>query len=131
MLAGFRQHPLFERIAASPRRFAELPVTLEYPGGTLHGIIDLAYRDSEWGWQLLDWKTGRQGDFEAEELDNEEAHRRQLAVYAAGFERLVGEPVQAFLCYLNPQVQVVQLDRAEINGFGTALISGERTGESG
>ncbi|WP_330298463.1 UvrD-helicase domain-containing protein [Streptomyces sp. NBC_00503] len=61
----------------------EVPVQLTLAGRVIRGRIDAVYRDSEGGFEIVDWKTGRTTD----------ADPLQLAVYRLAWAEATGTPL--------------------------------------
>jgi ATP-dependent helicase/nuclease subunit A len=86
-----RASGLWRRAQEAELRLAEHPFVLEREDGRfLEGVIDLAFRDEE-GWTVVDYKTDRGDDPDAEA--RHERYREQLRLYGEALEALTGEPV--------------------------------------
>jgi ATP-dependent exoDNAse (exonuclease V) beta subunit len=87
-------HPLFDRAREASRRDRcrrEVPVAWRATSGSLiEGVIDLAFEDSV-GWTVVDFKT------DEEIRVNENAYRRQVAMYAEAISAANGAKVSALL----------------------------------
>jgi ATP-dependent helicase/nuclease subunit A len=100
--------PVWQRALQSERVLLEVPFALrvsaagyasmigappppeDAPWELLDGRIDLAYREDA-GWVIVDYKTDAAGeDIPAELMQR---YRAQLALYAAAWQRITGEPV--------------------------------------
>ena len=112
-LHSLRRTAFFHEIATAPERHAEIPFSLETPVGTLHGVIDLLFRDSSGEWRLVDWKTepvGR-GQTLAEAA---QPYLLQMAVYALAAERILGIQPTVEICFLSSRADVYRCTAAEL-----------------
>lgn len=93
-LTAFAQLPLFLTLGQATSLQRELRFLLCEHGVLAPGIIDLLARTAE-GWWIIDYKTGKPSA----------DHLRQLALYALGVQRALGEsPARVMLVYLNQDV---------------------------
>ena len=112
-LHSLRRTAFFHEIATAPERHAEIPFSLETPVGTLHGVIDLLFRDSSGEWRLVDWKTepvGR-GQTLAEAA---QPYLLQMAVYALAAERILGVRPRVEICFLSSRADVYRCTAADL-----------------
>ena len=72
----------------------ELPTTTRSasPRQLVEGVVDLAFRNPEGGWTIVDYKTDRLASDTAREVRTEQ-YRRQVDLYSLCWSRLTGEPV--------------------------------------
>ncbi len=99
LLGNLRRSALFREIAGAEERHTEIPFSLATPAGTLHGVIDLLFRDPAGEWRLVDWKTEPVGREQALQ-DAAQPHLLQLAVYARAAERFLGLRPHVEICFL-------------------------------
>jgi DNA helicase-2/ATP-dependent DNA helicase PcrA len=85
MVATFKASPWAHRSPA----FVEVPVETRVADVVVRGRIDAVFRDSDGGWDLVDWKTGRRPS--AAQLKTKSV---QLAVYRLAWARLKNVPVE-------------------------------------
>lgn len=93
---------LWQDIAASAERHAEVPFAFSRPGATgvpvvEHGVIDLVYLTAT-GWRIIDWKTDQVGAGDGSELVP--LYRHQLDAYVEAWARIAGAgaaPIEAGL----------------------------------
>lgn len=110
LVAAVRESPLWRRAGAAQERLVEVPFAVrftaaEYAGALgaepaalpdltpveiVEGRIDLVFRD-DGGWVIVDYKSDAAGTAVSAPLMR--GYERQLALYAAAWERLAGEPV--------------------------------------
>ena len=84
MVETFRRSEWAHRAPAH----VEVPVETRIGGVVVRGRIDAVFRDADGGWDLVDWKTGRQPS--ASQL---KVKAVQLAVYRLAWSRLKGVPL--------------------------------------
>jgi ATP-dependent exoDNAse (exonuclease V) beta subunit len=94
-------HPLYQEIETAQSRYPELPFTWDGPARTVHGYIDLLYRDANSEWRLVDWKTGEYCEARIEE------YHAQVAIYADAVEALLGVRPRASVCFLEPEITLI------------------------
>lgn len=84
-------HPLLAAAAAAPTLRRELPFVLPLADGSLvEGTIDLAFRNPEGRWSVIDFKTDlAEGPVET--------YRRQLGWYLVALRELTGDEVEGIL----------------------------------
>jgi ATP-dependent exoDNAse (exonuclease V) beta subunit len=76
--------------AAELRR--ETPVLTRLADGRLvEGIVDLAYRDENAGWTVVDFKTDREFG------ERRQAYAHQVRIYAEAIESATGNPAHGLL----------------------------------
>jgi ATP-dependent exoDNAse (exonuclease V) beta subunit len=91
-----------------------MPFTRRLPDGRVDsGAIDLLYR-TDAGWHLVDFKTDELRDQAALE-EALAKYRPQLTRYIRAMRELLGEDVQAWLCFLDYRGS---LHRVRIEGEG-------------
>jgi ATP-dependent helicase/nuclease subunit A len=104
LLANLRGAPIYARVQAAVERHRELPFSLDSQFGSLQGVIDLLFRESDGEWQLVDWKTEWAPPGGLDTLAA--SHRLQMAVYAAAARRALGKPVTVSICFLSSGARV-------------------------
>jgi ATP-dependent helicase/nuclease subunit A len=107
-VAAVRASPVWQRALQAPRRLLEVPFALRLEGAEyaalagmevaqaspveiVDGRIDLVFGD-ESGWSIVDYKTDAAGTGIARDVL--ERYRAQVRLYAAIWERLMGQPVR-------------------------------------
>jgi ATP-dependent exoDNAse (exonuclease V) beta subunit len=120
MLDNLRRSPLFREIGQSSQRYSEVPFTMKTSMGTLHGMIDLLYRDQQGLWQLVDWKTewvqaGRVG----EQIEH---HRLQMAIYALAAQQRLGVVPRSLLCFLGAGATIHEFEPDELSAAWQQVI---------
>lgn len=101
MLTRFQVTPLYEELAASPRRFHELPYSLPTAEGLEHGVIDALFATAA-GWTLVEFKTDHVRDAaHLEQLLAQKDYVPQVGRYLAAAEHLLGARPRPVLCFLN------------------------------
>ncbi|MFP3853711.1 MAG: UvrD-helicase domain-containing protein [Anaerolineales bacterium] len=100
LLSRFQSHSLHGEVAASVQRYHEVPYTYSRGlGAPDSGTIDLLYRGDN-GWHLLDFKTDElHGPEDLEEAMKR--HDRQIRRYWHAAQRLLKEPVEARVVFLD------------------------------
>ncbi len=100
LLSRFRADARFSEIDTSQRRH-EIPYSIMTDNGLPStGAIDLIYQGKDARWQIVDFKTDDiQTDAEFSEL--KENYTKQIIRYRESFQRLLGQPAKAWLCFLN------------------------------
>jgi ATP-dependent exoDNAse (exonuclease V) beta subunit len=85
-------HPVLVASADAAECRREAPITHRRDDGTIiEGVVDLAYRDRDSGWTVVDFKTDG-------ELSGRLAqYRAQVALYAQAIARATGEPTRGVL----------------------------------
>ena len=101
MLMNLKQHQLYESIQQATVKYHEIPFTMNSPVGTLHGVIDLLYRDTQGDWHLHDWKTEWAPQEKIEE--NTQLHLLQMAAYAQAAHNHLGTMPEVGLFFLSPK----------------------------
>jgi DNA helicase-2/ATP-dependent DNA helicase PcrA len=99
----------------------EVPFTVEIGGLLVRGRMDAVFAADDGGFDVVDWKTGRQPSGAAAD-----AAGVQLAIYRLAWARLAGVPVErvrAAFHYVAEQVTVRPADLLDEAGL-TALITG-------
>ncbi len=85
-------HPVIARAAASPALRREVPVALPQEDGRLaEGVVDLAFRDLDAGWTVVDFKT------DAELGPRRATYAAQVRLYADAIARATGERAEPLL----------------------------------
>lgn len=131
LLGNLRRSALFPEIAGAQEFHTEIPFSLATPAGTLHGVIDLLFRDSAGEWRLVDWKTEAVGR-EQTLGDAARPHLLQLAVYARAAERFLELRPHVEVCFLARAAAVypctaAALEAAWRGAMTEATIPGEAT----
>ena len=121
ILSNLRSHPLYEQIQQAQRRYHELPFIVNSAVGTLHGVIDLLYQNSQDEWHLLDWKTERVLSNEAGERARQ--HMKQLAVYSRAAEIVVGVRAEVWIVFLNPDLVQYNISEEQLADVWQKSIS--------
>ncbi|MCD4686921.1 MAG: PD-(D/E)XK nuclease family protein [Anaerolineae bacterium] len=98
-LQRFARHDLRAQLEAADQVLREFPFMLRYGGRTLHGVIDVLFRDGA-GWHVLDYKTALVNPAGAE--DNARRYYLQVGVYARAVEQQTGVTPSAALYYVFP-----------------------------
>jgi ATP-dependent helicase/nuclease subunit A len=101
MLMNLKQHRLYETVQQAVVKYHEIPFTLSSPLGTLHGVMDLLYRNLQGDWHVLDWKTEWAPQEKIEE--NAQRYRLQMAVYAQAAYNHLGTMPDVGLFFLSPK----------------------------
>ncbi len=135
LLRTTENNAFMKRIQQAVRVYRELPFTLQFEGRTIHGQIDVLYRDRYGKWTVLDYKT--------DQIEEQFAHshsRRyhmQLGLYAAAVEELTGQAPNVVLHYIRPNVTIPiaeSLWRSALATLGSnidaALLDEQLTGDS-
>jgi ATP-dependent helicase/nuclease subunit A len=108
---ALRGSPLWQRVKASPERFAEVPFALMVPrrdvgldeeGETLlHGTIDLVFREDD-RWVIVDYKS----DHTENRIESLVAfYAPQVRHYAKFWERLTKMPATAGLFFVDGAIE--------------------------
>jgi ATP-dependent helicase/nuclease subunit A len=120
-LDALRGTPLFHELATAPERYTEIPFSLGTTAGTLHGIIDLLYRDGSGAWRLVDWKTEpvRHGQTLAGAA---QPHLLQMAVYAMAAGRILGIRPRVEICFLTSKADVYRCPAADLETAWQAAL---------
>jgi ATP-dependent exoDNAse (exonuclease V) beta subunit len=85
-------HPVIARAAASSKLRREVPVALRQDDGRLaEGVVDLAFRDADAGWTVVDFKT------DAELGPRHATYAAQVQLYADAIARATGERAEPLL----------------------------------
>jgi ATP-dependent exoDNAse (exonuclease V) beta subunit len=85
-------HPVIARAAASSALRREVPVALPQDDGRLaEGVVDLAFRDADAGWTVVDFKT------DAEFGPRRATYAAQVRLYADAIARATGERAEPLL----------------------------------
>jgi ATP-dependent exoDNAse (exonuclease V) beta subunit len=85
-------HPVLRSAAAAEQLRRETPVLARLPDDRIvEGVVDLAYREANVGWTVVDFKT------DVELGDRREAYAHQVRIYAEAIERASGEPARGLL----------------------------------
>jgi ATP-dependent helicase/nuclease subunit A len=90
-------HPLLVRAAAAARQGLcrrETPVAMEIDGVLVEGVVDVAFRDGDGPWMVVDFKTDLQIGARHDD------YARQVALYARAIAEATGAPVEAVLLQL-------------------------------
>jgi hypothetical protein len=74
---------------------------LNSPVGTLHGVIDLLYRDPQGEWHVLDWKTEWAPQEKIDEIA--QLYRLQMAAYGQAAHNHIGIMPEVSLFFLSPK----------------------------
>jgi ATP-dependent exoDNAse (exonuclease V) beta subunit len=91
-VAAALAHPVIARAAASAALRREVPVALRQDDGRLaEGVVDLAFRDADAGWTVVDFKT------DAELGPRRATYAAQVRLYADAIARVTGERVEPLL----------------------------------
>lgn len=100
-LAGFFDHPLFQRLLGARTLEREKAYVLKRGSGRdfslIQGIVDLYFEDEQ-GLVLVDYKTDRVGGPQAVSL-LKQRYSTQLGLYAEALEKLTGRQVEAAWLY--------------------------------
>ncbi len=80
---------LWKRLLASSEKYFEMPFSIAEGDTILAGAIDLVFKE-DGEWVLVDYKTD---NFE-KDPERKRAYDKQLAIYAAHWESITGEPVK-------------------------------------
>jgi ATP-dependent exoDNAse (exonuclease V) beta subunit len=80
---------LWKRLLASSEKYFEMPFSIAEGDTILAGAIDLVFKEGG-EWVLVDYKTD---NFE-KDPERKRAYDKQLAIYAAHWESITGEPVK-------------------------------------
>lgn len=113
LIEQFVNSPLCGTLATGGKRFREIDFLLNWPPdaasprAVLTGQIDLL-QETDAGWQLLDYKTGR---FPTSIADAEliGPYALQLGIYALAAERMLGEPLASVgLIAMRPIARVLE-----------------------
>lgn len=104
ILARLQNHFLREEIESATQRFHEMPYSRMVDGSVETGYIDLLY-ESQSGWQIVDFKTDsiRSATERAKLIDK---YANQIRRYTSAVETLIGQKVQARICFLDDNGQV-------------------------
>ncbi|MGQ9536772.1 MAG: UvrD-helicase domain-containing protein [Actinomycetota bacterium] len=124
--------PLWSRALAGSQRLVEVPFHfLEeklFPIPTLvRGVVDLAFREED-GWVLVDYKTDRAAA--ADPLRTARRYAPQLLLYAAAWERIVGERVKEVIIHLADAGISYRLKPAGRGGGESPWLTGFEGGSS-
>jgi hypothetical protein len=112
MLNNLKMHDLYQELNDSVMKYRELPFTLNSPGGILHGVIDLLYKDQHGNWHLVDWKTEWTPKEKVEENSN--FHLHQIAVYTYASKKQIDQVPNARICFLNPTLHQYRYNQTVI-----------------
>ena len=94
--------PQWQEMDNALERYHEVPFTRTLSRGKLDlGTIDLIYRDGE-GWNIVDFKTDELRD-ETDLNKAKNKYQPQLMRYILAVRELLGDVVQAQLCFLDYQ----------------------------
>ena len=102
----------------------EVPFEMEVEGLLVRGRIDAVFADDDGGWDVVDWKTGRQPSGEGAR-----AAAVQLAAYRLAWHQLTGAPlerVRAAFFYVRTGATVRPADLLDATGL-RALVAGVPT----
>jgi ATP-dependent helicase/nuclease subunit A len=97
LLRRFARNDLRAQLEAADEVLREFPFLLRAGGRTLHGVIDVLFRDGD-GWHVLDFKTALVNAAGAE--DNARRYYLQVGVYARAVEQQTGITPSAALYYV-------------------------------
>ncbi|MHC1740619.1 MAG: UvrD-helicase domain-containing protein [Anaerolineaceae bacterium] len=104
LLSRLQAHPIRGEIEAVAEIYHELPYTRMVADHAETGYIDLLYKDNA-GWHILDFKTDSIQNAEyRDELVT--IYSQQMRRYANVVETMLGQPVQARICFLDDQSKV-------------------------
>ncbi len=85
-------HPLLRAAANAESHYREAPFLVPDDNGTvIEGTLDLAFRNADGSWVVIDFKT----DIQVAGL--EERYRAQVAWYVSALQRLTGSPARGVL----------------------------------
>jgi len=108
LLGRFRNHLLYEEMAAAAERYHEVPYARMIGERFESGYMDVLLRTLE-GWQVVDFKTDAIHS-EAELQGLVEKYRMQALRYASVAVSMLNQPVRARLCFLDAQGAVRVVD---------------------
>jgi ATP-dependent helicase/nuclease subunit A len=91
-VAAALRHPVLQGAARAAELRRETPVLTRLADGRLvEGIVDLAYRDENAGWTVVDFKTDREFG------ERRQAYAHQVRIYAEAIESATGNPAHGLL----------------------------------
>jgi len=136
MISRFGEHELWANLAAARQTLRELDFVHRTGPLTLHGQIDMLYRDAGGEWHVVDYKSDRvSGDRDV--CEHAERYELQMLAYALAASRHLGQDVaDAVLYFLRPgKTHTFTIDRSaletaehRIAALGTRLITARRCG---
>ena len=125
VLRELRRHQIYPDINQSVFKEHEFNFNFSSQIGTIHGIIDILYQDSDHHWYILDWKT--------EWLDKDAAsqytlkYKTQLAIYYKAVQETLGIKPFAKICSLRPHIAIFPYTPDELEKSWDSIVKKSMT----